>query len=164
MAGYRASFIRIFASALLTLPFLLACQKPTAKMPPATAHAQPPARAFTLTLSSGGGFTGAYTGCTLTSDGRARSWRRNPGGAETTLSEANGRADSVAALAKALDGFLGSDLQGTGNMTTRIKYALPDTAFQWSIAGTGGSADDPEPFRNWYPRAEAWCRSLAAGP
>jgi hypothetical protein len=32
------------------------------------------------------------------------------------------------------------------------------------MAGAGASPDAPEPFRTWYARAEAYCRSLAPKP
>jgi hypothetical protein len=147
----------------LLLP-LGSCQRQAAKPPAAAPATVPAARTFTLTLSSGDGFTGAYAGCTFTSEGAVRSWRRSPGGAETVEWESRGSPDSVAALAKALEPFLASELKETGNMTLRIRYASPDTAREWSVSGAGASAGAPEPFRTWYPRAEAWCRSQAPGP
>jgi hypothetical protein len=109
-------------------------------------------------LSTGGGFSGAYTGCTLASDGTVRNWRRFPATPESTTWTTHASPDSIAALAKALDAFLASQAQATGNMTTRVSYSLPDTTYRWSIPGSGASDTDPEPFKTWYPRAESWCR------
>ena len=157
--------------AVLLLP---GCQKQVAKGPDASASsaasdsAAPAAPAslkpFTLSLSSGGGFSGAYTGYTLASDGSVRAWRKRPATPESTTWAGQANPDSIAALAKALDAYLGAAVHETGNMTTQIRYTLPDSAYQWSISGVGASAGAPEPFRTWYPRAEAWCRSATPKP
>lgn len=178
---------RIPAAALavgMTLLGIPACQKPAAKHPPAPASAARdsspvpavpvssagtpggavPSQPFTITLSSGGGFSGLTSGCTLTSLGEAKAWRKRPGAPEDVLWTRKAKADSAIAFAEALKEFLSVDLEETGNMTTRIQYTLPDSTYRWSISGAGASPQDPEPFRTWYARAEAFCRSLAPAP
>jgi hypothetical protein len=154
------------AAIAISLAFAsVSCQKQTAKGPSAAApQAIAPPQPFTLTLSSGGGFAGLYQGFTLTSAGEVRAWERRPGAAESPVWKAQGNPDSILAFARDLDKSLGVDLHGTGNMTTRILYALPDSTYQWSISGAGPSPDAPEPFRTWYARAEGYCRGLAPKP
>ncbi len=115
---------------------------------------------FTLTLSAGGGFAGAYNGYTLLSTGEVTAWSRSAAGPRTDQWTRKADPDTLAAFASALDGYLGTDLTQAGNMTLRIEYATPRGDHQWSIAGASPSADAPEPFRTWYSRVEAYCRRL----
>ena len=153
--------------ALLGIP---ACQRQVSKSSKpahsgsqvlAEAKAVPP---FTLTLSSGGGFAGLYQGCTLTSQGEVKGWQKRAGAPEAIAWTVQVGQDSIAALAKDLEVYLGVELRDAGNMTTRILFELPDTTHQWSISGSGASTEAPEPFRTWYARAEAYCRGLAPPP
>lgn len=144
-----------------------ACRKPV-DHPPGESHArgkagEPAAETmtFTLTLSTGGGFAGAFQGYTLASTGEVTAWSGQAAGPRTNRWMRKADPDTLAAFARALDGYLGTESAQAGNMTTRIEYASPRGDHQWSIAGAGPSADAPEPFRTWYPRVEAYCRSLA---
>lgn len=153
--------------ALLGIP---ACQRQVSKSSkPAVSGSQvlaegKAASPFTLTLSSGGGFAGLYQGCTLTSQGEVKGWQKRAGAPEAITWAVQVRPDSIAAFARELEAYLRVELQDAGNMTTRILLKLPDTTHQWSISGSGSSAEAPEPFRTWYARAEAYCRSLAPPP
>jgi hypothetical protein len=156
---------RIPAAIAAAFLALMACQKQVAKSPASDASAPAASpKPFTLTLSSGGGFAGLYHGCTLTSEGEAKAWSQRPGTPESVDWTRRAQPDSVLALARALEAFLAADLKETGNMTARVQYALPDSTYQWSISGAGASAEAPEPFRTWYARAEAYCRTLAPTP
>lgn len=150
---------------------ILACQKQAAKIPetaPSNAKESPvkPAapKPFAISISSGGGFSGFTEGCTLTSLGEAKGWRSRPGAPESILWSKGTSADSALAFAHALEGYLSLDLKEAGNMTTRIRFELPDSAYVWSISGAGASPQAPEPFRTVYARADAFCRSLAPSP
>ena len=131
--------------------------KPDSRTPAVT-------KPFTLTLSSGGGFSGLTQGYTLTPAGEAKAWQKRPGAPESVTWSKQIPPDSIVAFAIALEAYLGVELKETGNMTTRILYALPDSTYRWSISGAGASPDAPEPFRTWYARAEAYCRGLAPSP
>ncbi|MDB5102923.1 MAG: hypothetical protein JWP91_612 [Fibrobacteres bacterium] len=151
--------------ALSSLIGSMACQKQAAKSPrPDASAASESPKPFTLTLASGGGFSGLIQGYTLSSAGEVKAWRKFPGGPDSITWAKRTGPDSILVLAKALEAFEGIDLKEAGNMTTRIEYALPDTAYRWSISGAGPSPEAPEPFRTWYARAEAYCRGLAPAP
>ena len=96
--------------------------------------------------------------------GEVKGWQKRAGAPESITWTVQGRPDSILAFAKDLESYLAVELTEAGNMTARIQYALPDTIYQWSIAGSGASAEAPEPFRTWYARAEAYCHSLAPQP
>lgn len=117
---------------------------------------------FTLSLSSGGGFTGRYTGFTLASDGTVKEWERSGVGAESTLWETRIPADRISDFRKRLEqgGALGITLQESGNMTSLVKLQLPDTLYLWSWSGAGVSESVPEPFRSWFPEVLGFCGNL----
>lgn len=157
---------RTTAAALASLLLgLLSCQKQIAKGPTHTpAKVVTFSKYFTLTLSSGGGFAGLYQGCTLTSQGEVKAWQKRTGAPESITWTIQEKPDSIFAFAEALEPYLALDLKETGNMTMRIQLELPDTTHQWSISGSGPSAEAPEPFRTWYVRAAAYCHDLAPAP
>lgn len=148
----------------ISLVGIPACQRQVSKSSQPALSEGKASSPFTLTLSSGGGFTGLYQGCTLTSQGEVKGWQRRTGAPESVAWTVQDRPDSIFALAKDLENYLNVELEEAGNMTMRIRFELPDTAHQWSISGSGASAEAPEPFRTWYARAEAYCRSLAPPP
>jgi hypothetical protein len=119
---------------------------------------------FSITLSSGGGFAGIYQGYTLLSTGEIKAWSGRDEGPRTDLWTRKADADTLAAFARALDGYLGTDSGQAGNMTMRIEYASSRGSHQWTMAGASLPPDAPEPFRTWYPRMETYCRSLASDP
>jgi hypothetical protein len=144
------------------------CRKPVDRLPEGTgargkSAGEPMTKdeSFTLTLSTGGGFAGAFHGFTLASTGEITAWSGRASGPRTDLWTRKADADTLAAFARALDGYLGTELSQAGNMTMRIEYASPRGDHQWSIPGGAVSGDAPEPFRTWYPRVEAYCESLA---
>jgi hypothetical protein len=119
---------------------------------------------FKLTISTGGGFTGAVSGCTLGSDGRVGDWAQQ--GAAPPSSRWNVQADraKVIGFRRRLDAAFGLNLRKYGNMTTVVKLELPDTLRIWSWSGHGASETTPEPFRTWFPEVEAFCDSLGTTP
>lgn len=125
----------------------------------ATAPAVPP---FTLSLSSGGGFTGSYSGFTLSSDGSVRQWERRGAGSDSILWETRIPAARIIGFKNRLEqsGALGIGLRETGNMTTQVKLVLPDTLHVWSWSGADAAETAPEPFRSWYPEVRDFCAAL----
>lgn len=149
----------------IALLSFMACQKQVAKSPgPNAFEGAVSPQSFTLSLVSGGGFAGLYQGFTLTSEGEVKAWQKRSVAPESITWTIRDKPDSILVFAKALEAFMGTDLKETGNMTTRIQFALPDSTYNWSISGAGPSAEAPEPFRTWYARAEAYCRGLAPNP
>jgi hypothetical protein len=148
----------------LSAALLSSCQR---KALPAALPAAPPAAIqaagpFSLSLSSGGGFTGQYSGFTLASDGNVKQWERRGAGADSTLWETRIPADRVFDFRKRLEqgGALGISLQESGNMTTLVELRLPDTLYQWSWSGADAADAAPEPFRSWYPEVRGFCEKL----
>lgn len=139
----------------------MACQK----QPPAKVTSTPE-RNFKITVSSGGGFTGEYQGCTLSSDGVVRFWSRNRAGSDTTLGLAQGTLEKVRELESRLraGGAVGSAYSETGNMTTWVRYEAPDSTYAWSWSGSGENEKTPAPFRTWYSEVQAYCRELSGPP
>lgn len=117
---------------------------------------------FTLSLSSGGGFSGRYAGFTLASDGTVKEWEKVGAGAESTLWETRIPPDRIIDFRKRLEqgGALGITLQESGNMTSLVKLRLPDTLYLWSWSGAGIGGSEPEPFRSWYPEVLGFCENL----
>lgn len=146
---------------LATLPLLFACQKPSPT--PKTEVTQAPPRVFHISVSSGGGFAGSYSGCTLASDDSVRLWTRRAAGEEVTTGQGLGSAGKALQFEKRLreSGALGLVADGTGNMTARVAYAAPDSNYAWSWSGSGENDNTPAPLRGWYSEVQAYCRESA---
>ena len=132
-----------------------ACRAPVAKSPAAP---------FTLSLSSGGGFAGSYQGYTLASTGEVSAWQQTAAGPRNVLWTKKAQPESIAAFARGLEPYRETKLDQAGNMTLSLGYASAQGEYAWTVPGAGASPDAPEPFRTWYGRIEAFCRSLAPGP
>lgn len=126
--------------------------------------AKSPSAPFSLTLSSGGGFAGSYSGCTLASTGEATGWRQTAAGPREPVWTKRADADSIAAFARGLEGYKETKLDQAGNMTASLALASGQAEYRWSIPGAGAAPDSPEPFRTWYARIDAFCRALAPAP
>jgi hypothetical protein len=132
-----------------------------------TPLAESRAAPFKITLSTGGGFTGAVSGCTLGSDGQVAYWDKRGRGPEAIRWSVVAVPSRILEFRRLLEkgGALNATLEESGNMTTIVKLELPDTLRIWSWSGHGASETTPEPFRSWYPQVEAFCQSLApSGP
>jgi len=112
---------------------------------------------FRLSVSTGGGFTGLSTGYTLSNDGRVEHWRRFAGGEKTTLWSRPGSASKIMAFRKQLKemGMIGKQIQESGNMTTTVTLALPDTTYTWSW-----SQLKKTDLTGWVRDVEIFCRKL----
>ena len=129
--------------------------------PAASGHAR--VSPFKITVSTGGGFTGAVSGCTLGSDGRVVYWDKRGAAPESIRWSVAAGPSRILEFRRLLEtgGALGLTLRETGNMTTVIQLELPDTLRIWSWPGHGASETTPEPFRTWYPQVEAYCESVS---
>jgi hypothetical protein len=119
---------------------------------------------FTLTLSYGGGFTGQYEGYTLSSPDSVISWRQRAAGPRVVQWARKADPESLDAFVRELEPYFDMESAETGNMTARIELQSPQDQHAWSMAGAPASPDAPEPFRNWYPRVETYCRGLGSAP
>jgi len=87
-----------------------------------------------LSFGSGGGFTGAFGGYTLQSDGVVRNWTRMPGGKDSTLQTitiSKTTADSLLTVFRRSD-FFADSLRQYGNWTRFMRYESPDIIHYWS--------------------------------
>ena len=117
---------------------------------------------FKITIASGGGFTGLYKGYTLHSDGQVVHWQRFGAGQDSVLWTAKGNAEQIDNFKKKLEesGALSQPFQETGNMTTTVTLALPDTSYTWSWPGTGVNDNTPDVLKELYPLVEKYCKNL----
>lgn len=118
---------------------------------------------FRVTLSSGGGFAGLYQGYILSPDS-VRAFRQRGAAPPEELWARSADPDSLRAFVRDLRAYSGDQAGESGNMTTRIVLADSAGERTWSMAGMPAQADAPGPFKSWYSRAEAYCRSLAPAP
>ncbi len=120
-------------------------------------------RPFTMNLSSGGGFSGMYSGCTLASDGTVIHWQKF-GGRDSTLAKAMGSPETILSLRRKLeaDGALSIHNDATGNMTTRAELKTADSVYSWSWSGSGLNENTPSALKAWFADADAYCQSFSA--
>lgn len=116
---------------------------------------------FEITIASGGGVTGLYSGYTLFSDGRVDHWKRFPGKEQTivwTTKEEPGRIDTLRnQLVRS--GMLGKTHQETGNMTVSASYRVADSDYTWSW--DANDADDlPAELERWYAAVKEFCDEM----
>ncbi|MEO7424783.1 MAG: hypothetical protein ABI036_06320 [Fibrobacteria bacterium] len=118
-------------------------------------------RAFSLILSSGGGFAGLYAGCTLASDGTVTHWQRFRG-RDTILAAGMGSPDTILSLRGKLEasGALSLHENESGNMTTRVELKAADSTYSWSWSGSGVNEKTPPALKTWYVEADAYCQSF----
>jgi hypothetical protein len=153
------SFLRAAAVLAALAALSVGCQKqPPAKV---TSH---PDRTFKISVGSGGGFTGAYEGCTLSSDGVVRLWsRRGAAAADTTLGLAQGSVEKALGFESRLraSGALEASHAETGNMTASVRYEIPESTYAWTWSGSGENEKTPLPFRAWYTEVQTYCREFS---
>ena len=120
---------------------------------------------FRMILSSGGGFAGLYSGCTLASDGTVIHWQRLRG-RDTTLATAAGSTGFIRSLYGKLEasGALSLHENGSGNMTTRVELKAADSAYSWSWPGSGSNGETPPALKAWFLEADAYCQSFQLPP
>ena len=141
------------AACFLGVIFCIACHKKSAEK----TTEQPAIVPFQISISTGGGFTGLSTGYTLSHDGRVEHWQRFAGGEYTALWSQQSSAAKVGAFRMQLEslGMLGKQIQQSGNMTTTVTLALPDTTYNWYW----GLLEKTE-LTGWAQDVEMFCQEL----
>ena len=141
------------AACFLGILFCIACHKKSAETTPQQDAIIP----FEISIATGGGFTGLSTGYTLSHDGRVEHWQRFAGGEHTTLWSQQSSAGKIMAFKMQLDdlGMLGKQIQESGNMTTMVTLALPDTTYTWYW----GQLKKTE-LTGWAQDVESFCQEL----
>ena len=117
------------------------------------------ARFFSISISSGGGFSGFVRGYRLESKGRVVAFeRRNPRD-ESILWTRSIDAGTMRSFAQKLlaTGLLDQRAQGYGNITSRIVYQSSDSTFVWTWSG---SEPKPSAVAGWYREVMRFCSGL----
>ncbi|NIR51364.1 hypothetical protein GWO43_22515 [candidate division KSB1 bacterium] len=113
---------------------------------------------FKIRIASGGGVSGLFEGYTLYADGTVEHWQKWPSQQDSVLWSVKQAPGQVAELQKQLEesGMLKEKTHKTGNMTTTVRYILPDTTFTWSWP-----MDElnriPEDLSKWYVQVKQFC-------
>lgn len=115
---------------------------------------------YKITLSSGGGFTGLYSGYNLHGDGRVESWQRPLGKGDSLLWQRSLDATTVERLREKLlaSGALTKRYDMAGNMTAVVVYETADTTYRWSWNQSGKA---PHELAAWYKEVRALCAANA---
>lgn len=119
-----------------------------------------PTDRFKLTVASGGGFTGAVTGYTLHSDGAVEHWLRFPGKPDSIIWTAKGSPAEILKFRQQLEasGMLQERLRESGNMTTSVTYAAPDTTYLWSWSESAGAGK--KSIQEWVQAVQTFCETI----
>ena len=115
---------------------------------------------FKISIATGGGFTGLVRGFYLYSDGKVETWRRFPAQSDSILWTAQVEPWRIAEFAQQLErtGALKKTSEGTGNVTTRIIYSLPDVSYTWSWSSAHTA---PPELKAWYDKVKQFYRELS---
>jgi hypothetical protein len=156
---------------LIAMALFMACPKTSLKadsLDTKTIRAvhENPVDSFSISIMTGGGFTGRYSGCTFYSNGIARTWQSMGSGGDSTLAQKSGFVPEILVLRKKLDeSVLSLGIQReVGNMTTVVKLDLGDTVKTWSWPGTGVNEKTPEALKTWMASALAFRSKIEASP
>ena len=111
---------------------------------------------YKITLSSGGGFTGLYSGYHLYGDGRIEAWQQPLGKGDSLLWQRSVEAALVERLHGQLlrSGALAKRYDTAGNMTAIIAYETADTTYRWTWNQSGLA---PAELAAWHKEARAFC-------
>lgn len=167
MAWLSRNGILALCAVLVLLGSFLACRKPAgenAKRSATTPETPAATSDFTLSIATGGGFTGLVSGYTLHSDGRVTHWQRYPAGKDTMLWSTHADSTHIAQLRQMLldAGMTQETIRGSGNITTTVSYTTADSTYTWSWSGTGPESDLPPEVARWYRRVERFCDQVEA--
>jgi hypothetical protein len=112
---------------------------------------------YRLSLGSGGGFAGHYTGFNLYEDGRIERWQRFASGSDTVLWTYQDNDSTVAFFKQRLIrlGILNKKIQESGNMNTQIRLELTDTTYLWYWSQTADTS-----LVQWTRDVEKFCRQI----
>lgn len=108
-----------------------------------------PAEHFTITIGSGGGFTGAFQGYTFYSDGKVEYWQRYGAKQDSIMWTTEVEPEQLETFQQRLaqSGMLEKTIQEKGNMTTMVTYDTPDTSYYWTW---DEQTEIPPAFNKWY--------------
>ena len=87
-------------------------------------------------------------------------WRRFPAQPDSILWTLQADPGKIGEFARQLEGTgaLEKEYAGGGNVSTRITYSLPDSAYTWSWSNAG----PPEELEQWYDEVRQFCEDLNA--
>ena len=111
---------------------------------------------FKITLSSGGGFTGMYSGYHLYASGLLEAWQKRAAGGDTLLWMQQVDPERIERIRAQLaaSGALDKRYDGAGNMTVIVNYATADTVYRWSW---DRGREEPTELAMWYQRTRRYC-------
>ena len=114
------------------------------------------ARFFSISISSGGGFTGLVRGYRLQSEGQVVAFERRTAKDESILWTRSIDAGTMHSFAQKLlaTGLLDQRAQEYGNVTSRIVYQSSDSTFVWTWSG---SEPKPSAVAGWYREVMRYC-------
>ena len=117
------------------------------------------ARFFSISISSGGGFTGLVRGYRLQSEGQVVAFERRTAKDESILWTRSIDAGTMHSFAQKLlaTGLLDQRAQEYGNVTSRIVYQSSDSTFVWTWSG---SEPKPSAVAGWYREVMRYCSGL----
>jgi hypothetical protein len=103
-----------------------------------------------ITISRGGGVSGAYTGYTLTAAGKVTKWQQLPSEEKKTTDLFTTTADSAGFFFRYLDeaGFRSTEFSTPGNMTTMIQLDSGSTLH--TIKWGNSEVTPPVIFQSFY--------------
>ncbi len=104
----------------------------------------------TITVGSGGGITGAYSGYRLDGDGAVYAWTRMPGGADSTRFLFTLSPDTTRMVFRRLDTmeFDTIEFSHPGNITYYVERRVDSTSH--TVRWSRGDDRVPEPVRTFY--------------
>ncbi len=116
-------------------------------------------QAFTITVSQGGGFTGRYSGYTISSDGTASHWQKVSAVKKSTLWKISTDSVEVKKLAASLHnlGIFDIEYQETGNLTKSIFYQTNAKQYKWTWAA---GKTIPAALQESYTILITFCKQL----
>jgi hypothetical protein len=116
-------------------------------------------RLFSISISSGGGFSGLVRGYRLQSDGKIVAFERRSATGESNLWSRSIDAGTMRSFAQKLlaTGLLGQTSREYGNITSRIVYESSDSTFVWTWSG---SEPTPVLVAAWYRDTMRFCSGL----
>ena len=123
-------------------------------------------RSFSISISSGGGFSGLVRGYRLQSDGEVVAFERRTAKDEAIRWTRSIDAGTVRSFAEKLlaTGLLEQGAREYGNITSRIVYQMSDSTYVWTWSG---SEPKPSAAAAWYRDVMRFCSALepdASGP
>ncbi len=113
---------------------------------------------FKMTVSTGGGFTGLTSGYSLSSDGMVEQWQHFRAGKDSVLWSEKTDVSRILFFKKQLEDTRVSkkNIQKSGNMTTTVTLAMPDTTYTWYWSASGKSE-----LSRWVKDVQRFCETMA---